>query len=134
MKITVQIIGGRQLFDALDDPHLKIIAQHTDLADGVNFIGQHNPDIILLDYNISMGNVFIFLNLLLQASPQSKIILISEDLSDDLIMDCLMNGVYGYLPVTTIDFFLKKAVKAVHSGEAWINRKIAALLIARLRG
>lgn len=132
--ITVQIIGGGQLLDALDDLHLEVIAQHTVVADGMNFTGQYNPDIILLDYNISMGNILILVNLLLQESPQSKIILIGEDLNDELIIDCLANGVYGYLPVNTMEVFLKKAVKAVHSGEAWINRKIAALLIARLRG
>jgi two-component system invasion response regulator UvrY len=132
--ITVQIIGVAQLPDVLDDNQLKIIARHTVGADGLNYASQYKPDIILLDYTIPMDHVLIIVNLLLQESPRSKIILISEGLSDELIIEYLANGVYGYLPHNTLKVFLIKAVKAVHSGEAWISRKIAALLIVRLRG
>ena len=132
--ITVQIIGDAPLPDVLDDNHLKIIARHTVGAAGLNYAAQYKPDIILLDYTVPVNHVLIIVNLLIQESPRSKIILIGESLSDELILDYLANGVYGYLPVNTMKVFLTKAVTAVHSGEAWISRKIAALLIVRLRG
>jgi DNA-binding NarL/FixJ family response regulator len=132
--ITVQIIGGEPLHVALNDEQLVVIGQHTVVNEGWSFTGLYKPDIILLDYNLVKSDVLIIVSLLLLASPQSRLILVVEDLNDELLIDCLVNGAYGYLAVNALEVFLVKAVKAVHSGEAWISRKTAALLIARLRG
>jgi DNA-binding NarL/FixJ family response regulator len=64
-----------------------------------------------------MDTVLTIVNLLAQESPQSKIILINEEPGDELILDCLVKGVDGYLPVDTMEIFLKKAVKAVYSNQ-----------------
>lgn len=81
-----------------------------------------NPDLILADFNIFYGLPEDF-----AIDKQIKILLIGDrtwpSITDKQIPELCSRGVVGILPPGTDSGLLKKALKAVSSGELWIDRK-----------
>jgi DNA-binding NarL/FixJ family response regulator len=81
-----------------------------------------NPDIVLLDFDI-------FTNLPEDCAIDIsiKILLIGDkrlySVSDGRLSDLISKGVVGILPPGADSDLLKKAIKAVSSGELWLDRK-----------
>lgn len=81
-----------------------------------------NPDIVLLDFDI-------FTNLPEDCAIDIsiKILLIGDkrlySVSDERLADLISKGVVGILPPGADSDLLKKAIKAVSSGELWLDRK-----------
>lgn len=67
-------------------------------------------------------------------SPQSKIIFLGKSVSDEIILDCLMIGIYGYLDSKDAEQFLNKAILSVGQGLAWVSRRLVGLLMEKFRG
>ena len=136
MAITVQIIGSEKnngIIKFIEDNLIKVLAMHQDEINALNFAGQKKPEVILLNYEVGQGNSDFFINSLLKLTPKSRIILFGDGISNDGVLDCLIAGAKGYLSSHNFEKFLKKAIKAVYSGEAWISRKMVGLLFDRLR-
>ena len=92
--------------------------------DGADFkeIIKMEPDIAVLDFNI-----FNNLPKDLSESTQTKMLLLGgsgmHGGSDRRILSLISNGVVGILPAGADSFLLRKAIKAVSSGELWLDRK-----------
>jgi len=88
------------------------------------------PDIAILDFNI-------FANLPQDLSRNSKIkmLLIGESGmyagSDRRILSLISKGVFGIIPPGADSYLLKKALKAVSSGELWLDRKTMSNMLTR---
>lgn len=80
------------------------------------------PDVALLDFNIFRDLPEDFAN-----NTQVKILLIGNktlySVSDRRIADLVSKGVAGILPPGADSYLLKKATKAISSGELWLDRK-----------
>ena len=89
-----------------------------------------NPDMILLDFNI-----FNTLPEDFARDTQLKILLIGDrtlfSVSDRRIADLISKRVGGILPPGADSFLLKKAIKAVSSGELWLDRKTMKNILSR---
>ena len=92
--------------------------------DGADFteIVKMEPDIAILDFNI-----FANLPKDLPESTKIKMLLLGASGmfagSDRRILHLISNGVVGLVPPGADSFLLKKAIKAVSSGELWLDRK-----------
>ncbi|WP_158083046.1 transcriptional regulator [Methyloprofundus sedimenti] len=102
--------------------------------EGLSAVKHNKPLVILLEYNEGNISMELFIASLLRECPTSKIILLGENLRDEDVLCCLLSGIYGYLDVKDMYKFQTKAVKAVANGEAWISRRLVALLIEGIRG
>ena len=96
-------------------------------------IARLKPAVVLLHYDIHSDETGKYIRLLLKQSRKSKIIVIANNIAEEEILDCFMAGAKGFMPVTDINRFLNKAIKAVSKGEAWIKRHLVAGLFASLR-
>lgn len=80
------------------------------------------PDVALLDFNIFRDLTEDFAN-----ETQIKILIIGNktlySASDRRIADLVSKGVAGILPPGADSYLLKKATKAISSGELWLDRK-----------
>jgi DNA-binding NarL/FixJ family response regulator len=80
------------------------------------------PDVALLDFNIFRDLPEDFAN-----DTQVKILIIGNktlySVSDRRIADLVSKGVAGILPPGADSYLLKKAIKAISSGELWLDRK-----------
>lgn len=103
---------------------IGIFDEGTDLKDIVRL----NPDIILADFNIFSGLPEDF-----AIDNQLKILLlgISSIIENVQISGMISRGLVGILPLDTDSGLLKKALKAVSSGELWIERKTMKSILFR---
>lgn len=110
--------GLRKLFES--DREFKIVGVFTEGTDFKEIL-KVNADIILIDYGI-----FVTIPEDKTIDEQSKILLIDTGIATfpvRQIPEMISRGVVGILPPSTDSVLLKKALRAVSSGELWINHK-----------
>ena len=90
------------------------------------------PRVLLLDRSLVGGTGASLVSPILEKSPETKIVLLTERASDARILDALSQGALGCLAKKRLPTFLVKAVRAVDAGEAWVPRVMVAGLINRL--
>lgn len=132
MIITIQIIG--QFIHSIKDSELQIVTQNIDSPSAIAHAHQFKPNIILLDNGIKENRSPELIQSLLAASSKSKVILVGSSIQDNHLIKCLFASIYGYLEKKDFDKFLIKSIKSVHSGEAWITRRIVGKLIESIHG
>lgn len=109
------------------------VSLYTDELQAFNAIEQHQPAVILLNYAMRKEESVEYIELLLNASPKSKIVLIANELREDEIISCLIAGAIGHQNLQQLATFADKLIHAVVSGEAWITRHMVAKLLDSLR-
>jgi DNA-binding NarL/FixJ family response regulator len=128
MKIRVAIgchsyVLGEGLKKLLaDDREIDIIGIFDEAAD-IDEISKLNPDIVLADFRI-----FRAFPESTAAGNNARILLISDSSwiheAEKRIPELLLRGVYGILTSEADSDILKKAVRVIHSGELWLDRKL----------
>jgi DNA-binding NarL/FixJ family response regulator len=103
---------------------------------GVDEILKLNPDIILADY-CSDFNIFLSIPPNFLKTNSLKIILIGDRtlrlIADRQLKELVLKGVVGILPPSADSELLKKALRAVFSGELWLDRATLMKLLASMR-
>ena len=132
MIITIQIVG--KALHKIEDDSFQVIAHDDDLNTAVMSSENHQPNIILLDYNFLKNRSSLLVKSLCLISAKSKIIMLGSSLQESQLLECLVAGIYGYLDKKDFERFFVQAIKAVDSGEAWVSRRIVAKLIESIRG
>ncbi|MGB9715678.1 MAG: response regulator transcription factor [Thermodesulfovibrionales bacterium] len=92
-------------------------------------IAKMSPDIVLLDFNLFRNLSEDFL-----IDPKIKILLMGDEtlysVSDNRLVSLISKGVVGILPPGSDSYLLKKAIKAVNSGELWLDRKTMSSILS----
>ena len=94
--------------------------------------GKLKPRVLLLDPSVVEGKGVSLVSTILEKSPKTRIILLSERASDADILDGLSQGALGYLTKPVLPTYLTKAVRAVAAGQAWVPRRMVGRLIDQL--
>jgi DNA-binding NarL/FixJ family response regulator len=93
---------------------------------------KQRPRILLLDWEILTVKGNPLLPLIKQYSPQTKVILLTKQISPRRILQALSEGARGYLERAFVHTSLVKAVRAVDGGETWVPRALVPLLLDML--
>jgi len=131
MGISVQTISSTQLDVGSE---YDVIGGFSDYFEAIALLKVKQPAIILVEYDNSNDNFEQYLKNIQSLSSGSKIILLGEKLSDEIILNCMLCGIFGYLQLSSAHKFLNKSINAVHHGEAWFSRKLVSTLIESMRG
>lgn len=95
-----------------------------------------NPDVILADYSTDF-NILLSLPEEFLARNRLKIILIGDRtlrfIADKQLKELVLRGVVGILPPSADSELLKKALKAVFSGELWLDRNTLMKILTSMR-
>ncbi len=134
MDFIVQIISISNSLGLDLESKVDSIRCYNDAVGALKVAEERMPSVILLDYELEELNTGLYIKSLLSESPNSKVIFLGNDLSDEVVLDCLIYGAYGYLEYRDMDKFLFKAVQSVGQGQAWVTRRLIGLLIERIRG
>lgn len=110
-----------------DEKGIQVIAVFNKGAD-FKEIMEMKPDIAILDFRIFSG-------LPNDLGVVIKILLIGESgwnsMADRRIVNFISKGAVGIVPPGADSFLLKKAIKAVSSGELWLDRKTLSNIISQ---
>lgn len=98
----------------------------------LELIRQAGPDVILLDLRMpGMDGIAVLHALKSMASPPHALILTSFEKDED-IYRAIRAGAAGYLLKGTTEAEMVSAITAVHKGQQYMSRHIAARLAARM--
>jgi DNA-binding NarL/FixJ family response regulator len=98
-----------------------------------NAVAETHPYIIILDYALRKSRTPDYIELLLRASPASRLVVIADKLSEAAILEVLVAGANGYAEQREMPRIGGKLLRAIWQGEAWISRTMVAKLLERLR-
>lgn len=79
------------------EPDLEVVATATDGATAINLIESLQPDIILMDLQISRIDGFETIEIIVKRFPQCKILVLSSSSNKDDVKRALKAGARGYL-------------------------------------
>lgn len=108
---------------------LKVVAE---CGDGVTAILQAlavKPNVILMDIGLPKVDGIRAAKEIKQALPNTRIIMFTASVDDELIQEALEVGADGYCLKTVAGEHLYAAIKAVHSGATWLDPGIANRLL-----
>jgi len=108
---------------------LHIIAEVTDGLEAVQKAEELQPDLILLDIGLPTLNGIEAARRIREVSPNSKILFISENRSQDIAQEALSTGASGYVVKSDAAGELLHAIKAVLEGKRFISAALKGHLV-----
>ena len=133
MTLTVQLIKAPQLTRFNKESDINVIGSFDNEFEALKFAAINKPAIILLDYELEKENTVLFINSLHLETPNSKVMLFGKNLSDEIILSCMISFISGYMEWRDVAKFLNKAIHSIDKGEAWFSRRLVGLLIHKLQ-
>jgi DNA-binding NarL/FixJ family response regulator len=110
---------------------VQVAAEACDAREALAAAEATHPHVLLLDVTLTNGTDNVIANVR-QLSPHTKILLLGAAPGDDALEHALRQGARGYLAKTTGMGATLKAIRAVHAGEAWVERAVMGRLLDRL--
>lgn len=110
---------------------VQVAAEACDAREALAAAEATHPDVLLLDPALANGTDNVIANVR-HLSPGTKILLLGAEAGDEALQHALRQGARGYLAKSTGMGAMLKAIRAVHAGEAWIERAVMGRLLDRL--
>lgn len=108
------------------DEELEVVAEAGESREVVDLVAQVKPDVLVLDLVMPGLEGLEVFRLVREGSPETKILVFSGYMSDELIVQCLQAGAKGYLAKTAKTSDLASAIKVVSSGGVWAEQRMMA--------
>lgn len=112
---------------------IEIVGQAKDGIDAIGMAQELQPDVLLLDIRMPTLDGLSALPEIRVKSPHTKVMILSGFLDEEFIVKALQSGARGYLLKTLTHKELAKAIRALHAGELWAERRILSLVVEELR-
>jgi DNA-binding NarL/FixJ family response regulator len=116
--ILEKIAPGSQVFEAADG------------AQALQMARQHEPDVCLLDITMPGLNGLDALPRLLQASPRTRVLVVSMHSGREFVTEALRAGAHGYLLKDAAVDELAQAVTALREGRPYLCKQLADGLLS----
>ncbi len=111
---------------------IRLVAESTHPPEAMKLLRDFKHDAVLLDFTSQAEEQVALIHLLRVGNPTTKILLVTEQTPDEIILDGLSAGAKGYLEHEACGVFLAKAIEAIVMGEVWMSRRLAAVMVERL--
>ncbi|PIB37401.1 hypothetical protein BFP72_04600 [Reichenbachiella sp. 5M10] len=107
------------------EDNINIVAEAVNGLEAIIQVEHHTPDIVLMDIMMPEMTGIEALKKIKDTAPETKIILMSMEISEEFISEALEYGVSGYLPKDVRKNVLVKAINRVHDGEEYFDAKVS---------
>src|SRR6267378_1756586 len=130
-KITVLLVddhalvrrGFRRMLE--DDPAISVVGEASDGAEGIKLAAQMKPNVIVMDCAMPVMNGLEATRKILEAQPNSAILLLSMHSEDTLVKQALEAGAKGYILKNAMNLDLAGAIKSVAAGNTVLDPQVA---------
>jgi len=112
-----------------NDPYIWLMNELSDPIDTLDAVKQLKPQVLVLHSGLTREPLDQFIELLLDKSPGTRVLLLVDQLEDERILKALSGGARGYIVEDDIPIFLNKAVHAINLGEAWVPRRMVGHIL-----
>jgi DNA-binding NarL/FixJ family response regulator len=110
-----QIVADGLAMLLSDDPSLTVVGVATSGADAVELARRHLPDVVIMDYRLPDQTGAEASTAIKQALPDTAVLFLSADETDDAMFAAVKSGAIGYLNKTEAG---TKVVDSVHRAAA----------------
>jgi len=100
---------------------LQVVSEASDGIEAVQEALELKPDLIIMDIGLPSLNGIEAARQILKLIPNSKIIFVSQESSDDIVQAAMDLGASGYVVKTKAGSDLAVAVETVISGEKFVS-------------
>lgn len=118
--------GIEALLKKMDN--VEVVGSMSSGEEAVNFARENNPDVFLLDIVMRGMTGIEATRWIKEQNPESKIILISSEVSKEYISAGIKSGIDGYLNKDVDQQTLFTAIQTVLKGERYFTPEVTALV------
>jgi DNA-binding NarL/FixJ family response regulator len=126
-KIRIELIddhavvraGVRMLIDYQAD--MEVVAEAPHAKEGVRLAGELKPDIVVLDVGLPGCSGLDAIGPILEASPKSRILMLSTHDNQAYLRLALTAGASGYVAKEASALELTQAIRTVAAGRSYVN-------------
>lgn len=112
---------------------LNIVGEANSRHQTIDQIADLKPEVALIEFSIVGENDVNIISKIEEISPETKTLMLFNTENVDMIFKALKDGARGYLHRNASISELVKAIKTVHKGELWIERKFFTLFFEAKR-
>jgi len=124
---TLVRAGIRSLLESVEG--VEVVAESGDGREALEMIAEHRPDIALLDIAMPGLSGLEVAKRVAQASPKTRIIILSMHADATHVREALRSGVSGYLLKGAAVAELPLALKAVMRGEIYLTPRVSQQVV-----
>lgn len=108
---------------------LEVVGEASDGQEAVRLAQQQHPDVAVLDLSMPLLNGLDAARGIIQASPKTKIIILTMYTEDQYVMEALRAGVRGYVLKKQAPSDLIQAIKEVYQGTIYLSPGVSRALV-----
>jgi DNA-binding NarL/FixJ family response regulator len=109
-------------------PDLRVVSQVADGLQALTAVERLRPDLVLLDIGLPRLNGIDVARRMLQLCPDSRILFVSQETSEDVVAEALSTGALGYLLKADAGSELPAALNSMVLGKKFMSRTITRSL------
>lgn len=114
--------GFRRMLE--DEPDIVVLGEASDGAEAVRLAQDLQPNVIVMDCALPGMNGLEATRRILQACPQSRILMLSMHPEETLVRQAMEAGASGYILKNAIDLELGPSVRRVAAGETVLDPQL----------
>jgi DNA-binding NarL/FixJ family response regulator len=103
---------------------IQIVGEAVNGLQTSNVVSVLKPDVVLLDITMAEMNGIQVIPPIREKSPKTKALMLTAAIDEAMIFKSLKAEAKGYLSKDSSISDITRAIKAVHRGEMWIERKL----------
>ena len=111
---------------------IAVVARCTDGDEIVSGSVEHNPDVALLDIDISRESSLGTVRRLSNATPNTKVVLFTARAEGDALIEAVRFGVRGVLLKSGASPVIFQCVRQVHAGAYWLEKQMTAAALGKM--
>jgi two-component system, NarL family, response regulator NreC len=120
--------GLRMLLDA--EPDMQVVAEAGDVPSALRYVRAHRPRVLVLDLNMPGEPSLPAIGSFLEASPETRIVVLTMQNDPAFAREALRGGALGYVLKEAADAELVEAVRLAAQDRTYLNPELGAKLAA----
>ena len=113
-----------------EEPGFEVVAEAEDADGAVRYLRGHKPDVLILDLNMPGRPSLEAIGDMHEASPQTKIVVLTMQKEPAFARQALQQGVLGYVLKEAAGDELVQAVRSAAAGQTYLQPALGAKLAA----
>jgi len=118
--------GLRMLLDAAED--LDVVGEAGDVEETIRKVKAYKPDVLVLDLHMPGGPSLAAIPAMFDASPQTRIVVLTMQDSAAFVREALRAGALGYVTKEAADEELVEAIRLAAANQSYLQPKLGARL------
>ncbi|HYL29268.1 MAG TPA: response regulator transcription factor [Gemmatimonadales bacterium] len=116
------------------EPGFEVVAEAANGSEVLPLAERHRPDVAVLDISMPGESGIQVAAQLRQRHPEIRILILSMYDNAEYVLESVRAGAHGYILKDTAATELRRAIRAVQNGEAFLSPPVASRLTAAVRG